>query len=66
MLAMRLESVIIRDREAEDPNACWIAHADCAERIIATVNDQIGYARVYIYGPAVGDGTCAATDCPHK
>lgn len=65
MLALNTDFVIIRDREAVDLDTCWIAHADCADRIVTAVNDQIGYARLYIYGPAVSDGTCAATDCTH-
>ena len=63
MLALNLDAVIIRDREATDPDACWIAHPDCAERVVFTVNESIGHARLYIYGPTVSDGTCAATDC---
>lgn len=63
MLALVTDAVLIRDREDDD--TCWLAHGDCADRVVRTVNDSVGYARLYVYGPGVADGTCAATDCTH-
>ena len=64
MLALHMTHVIIRDREDDD--TCWLAHGDCADRVVLAVNDQVGYARLFVYGPTTETpATCAATDCPH-
>lgn len=61
MLALVTDKVIIRDRD--DDETCWVAHSGCAERVVSAVNEQVGYARLYVYGPADDDGTCADVNC---
>lgn len=56
-LSVRLEGVIIADREA--PNAAYLAHPECAGEAIAEVNENLGYERLYLYGPCVLDTPCA-------
>lgn len=62
-MAMHLKGVMVRDRE--NPEIVYTLHDDCADRVIEKVNAEIGYARLFIYGPGILDN-CAATDCPHN
>ena len=61
-LALHLPMVTIADRM--NASTCWVAHTDCAERIVQMVNESSGFDRLYLYGPAGADA-CAATDCAH-
>lgn len=61
-LSLNLPMVLLADRE--DVDAAYVVHPECAQPVLDLVNGELGYERLYVYGPT-GPGTCLSNDCPH-